>query len=228
MVWFKFDPLVISEIPSSSFWSAPLSLFMYTITMIITIIVTTITTTVILKTNLNSGVLHISQQLWSYQTLVSPLPSFRPTMFLFSVFYRGTLLIHFFSSTITAATTTAIIIIISSRRRRDRGRKRFVCWLVAYLTSQQHAHVSQGRICTDNFTRCHTEMEAADQTFHLTQSQYTDTGPTSPSADPITPGAWQGSHWSANFKVTGMTRPRKSPAASGIRTRDLPLSRRTP
>ena len=40
--------------------------------------------------------------------------------------------------------------------------------------------------------------------------------------------AWQGSHWSANFKVTGMTRPRKNPAASGIRTRDLPLSRRTP
>ena len=35
------------------------------------------------------------------------------------------------------------------------------------------------------------------------------TGPTSPSADPITPGAWQGSHWSANFEVTAMTRPRK-------------------
>ena len=34
--------------------------------------------------------------------------------------------------------------------------------------------------------------------FHLTQSQYTDTGPTSPRADPITPGAWQGSHWNAN------------------------------
>ena len=49
-----------------------------------------------------------------------------------------------------------------------------------------------------NFMCCHTEIEAADQTFHLTQSQYTDTGPTSPSADPITPGAWQGSHWSAN------------------------------
>ena len=44
----------------------------------------------------------------------------------------------------------------------------------------------------------------------------------------LTPGAWQGSHWSANFKVTGMTRPRKIPGASGIRTRDLPLSRRTP
>ena len=100
--------------------------------------------------------------------------------------------------------------------------------LVGCLTSQQQASVSQGRICSDNFTCCHTEIEAADQTFHLTQSQYTDTGPTSPSADPITPGAWQGSHWSANFEVTGMTRPRKNPGASGIRTRDLPLSRRTP
>ena len=96
------------------------------------------------------------------------------------------------------------------------------------LTSQQQASVSQGRICSVNFTCCRTEIEVADQTFYLTQSQYTDTGPTSPSADPITPGAWQGSHWSANFEVTGMTRPRKNPGASGIRTRDLPLSRRTP
>ena len=74
-----------------------------------------------------------------------------------------------------------------------------VGWLLACLTSQQHASVSQGRICSDNFTCCHTEIEVADPTFYLTQSQYTDTGPTSPSADPITPGAWQGSHWSANF-----------------------------
>ena len=74
-----------------------------------------------------------------------------------------------------------------------------VCLLVGCLTFQQHASVSQGRICTDNFTCCHTEIEAADQTFHLTRSQYTDTGPTSPRADPITPGAWQGSHGSANF-----------------------------
>ena len=28
----------------------------------------------------------------------------------------------------------------------------------------------------------------------LSQSQYTDTGPTSPNADPITPGDWQGGH----------------------------------
>ena len=80
-----------------------------------------------------------------------------------------------------------------------------VCWLVGCFTSQQQARVSQGRICFDNFTCCHTEIEVADQTFYLTQSQYTDTGPTSPSADPITPGAWQGIHWSANFEVTGMT-----------------------
>ena len=107
-------------------------------------------------------------------------------------------------------------------------KSKVVCLLVGCLSSQQHASVSQGRICTDNFTCCHTEIEAADQTFHLTQSQYTDTGPTSPSADPITPGAWQGSHWSANFEVTGMTRPQKNPGSSGIRTRDLPLSRQTP
>ena len=36
--------------------------------------------------------------------------------------------------------------------------------------------------------------------------------PTSPSADPKTPGAWQGSHWYANFEVTGMILPgKKSP-----------------
>ena len=108
------------------------------------------------------------------------------------------------------------------------SKKRLFCWLAGCLTSQQQASVSQGRICSDNFTCCHTEIEVADPTFYLTQSQYTDTGPTSPSADPISPGAWQGSHWNANFEVTGMTRPRKNPVASGIRTRDLPLSRRTP
>ena len=90
---------------------------------------------------------------------------------------------------------------------------------VSCLTSQQHASVSQGRICSDNFTCCHTEMEVTDQTFHLTQSQYTDTGPTSPSTDPITPGAWQGSHWSANFEVTGMTRPRQIPSHAGFEPR---------
>ena len=105
---------------------------------------------------------------------------------------------------------------------------RAVCLFVCCLTSRQQASVSQGRICSDNFTCCHIETEVADQTFYLTQSQCTDTGPTSPSADPITPGAWQGSHWSASFEVTVITRLRKNPGASGIRNRDLPLSRLTP
>ena len=37
-----------------------------------------------------------------------------------------------------------------------------VDWLVAWLPSQQHASVSQGRICSDNYTCCHTETEVAD------------------------------------------------------------------
>ena len=60
---------------------------------------------------------------------------------------------------------------------------------VGCLTSQQQASVSQGQICSDNSMCCHTEIEVKDQTFHLTQSQYTDTGLTSPSTDPITPGS---------------------------------------
>ena len=41
-------------------------------------------------------------------------------------------------------------------RRRGRQRKRWVCLFVGCLTSQQQASVSQGRICSDNFTCCHT------------------------------------------------------------------------
>ena len=53
---------------------------------------------------------------------------------------------------------------------------------VVWLTSQQHATVSQGRICEDTFTCCHAEIEIANQTFDLAQSQCVDTEPTSPSA----------------------------------------------
>ena len=59
---------------------------------------------------------------------------------------------------------------------------------VGCLTSQQHASVPLGWICSDNGTCCHTEIEVADQTFYLTQSQYADTRPTSPNSDPIAPG----------------------------------------
>ena len=72
---------------------------------------------------------------------------------------------------------------------------------------------------------CHTDTEVADQTFYLTQSQYTDTGPTSPSADPITPG--RVAIRLPFFYVSVMTRPgKKFTAQAGIP--DLPLSWRTP
>ena len=81
------------------------------------------------------------------------------------------------------------------------------------LTSQQHASVS-GRIYSDNCTYYGTEIEAADQIFSITQSQYADNRPTSPRADPMTPGAWQDSHWRTNSEVPGMTGER-STAKSG-------------
>ena len=43
------------------------------------------------------------------------------------------------------------------------------------------------------------ETEVAAETFGLTRSQYTDSVLTSPSADSILTGAWQGSHSSAIF-----------------------------
>ena len=65
--------------------------------------------------------------------------------------------------------------------------------------SRPYASVRQGRICLDNFACCHTEIEVTDQTFYLRQSQFSDTRPTSSNTDPKMTGAWQGSHWSANF-----------------------------
>ena len=51
---------------------------------------------------------------------------------------------------------------------------------------------SPEQMCLENCTDCDTETEVADQTCYLTQSQFTDTGPTSPSADPTKPGSWLG------------------------------------
>ena len=87
--------------------------------------------------------------------------------------------------------------------------------LVGCLMSQQHASASQRQICSDKFICCHTEIVVADQTFCLTKSQYTDTGPTSLSADHMTPDTRQGSLWSSNFLVTGMTQPGKIPMVQG-------------
>ena len=70
-------------------------------------------------------------------------------------------------------------------------------FFVGCSTSQKHAGVSQRRICSQNCTSCHTEIEVADQTFYLTQ--YADTRKASSSTDPLTPGARQGSHWSVSL-----------------------------
>ena len=37
--------------------------------------------------------------------------------------------------------------------------------LTSCLTSQQHASISQGQICSDHCTHNHTEMEVANPTF---------------------------------------------------------------
>ena len=86
-----------------------------------------------------------------------------------------------------------------------------VCLLVGWLLNVPATCECISGTDLLNFTCCQTEIEVADPTFYLTQSQYTDNGPTSPSTDPTMPGTWQGSHWSANFWVTGMTRPWKNP-----------------
>ena len=120
------------------------------------------------------------------------------------------------------------------------------CLLVGCLTSQLQASVSQGRICLDNFTCCHTEIEVADPTFYLdnftcchteievadptfylTQSQYTDTGLTSPSTDPRMPGAWQGSHWSSHWYDSTSKKSRRkrdsNPGSSALEADAFPL-----
>ena len=89
------------------------------------------------------------------------------------------------------------------------------------LTSQQHTGVSQGWISSVNCMCCHTEIEVADPTCNLTQSQYTNTRPTSHSA---------GSHWSTSSEVTGMTQPPKRNPEGGKweSTLGLSLSRQMP
>ena len=53
-----------------------------------------------------------------------------------------------------------------------------------WVPSQLDANLPQGRICSDKGTCCHTQIASC---IFLVQSQYTDTGPTSPDANPMTP-----------------------------------------
>ena len=72
----------------------------------------------------------------------------------------------------------------------------FLCWLLSAPETCWRIPVTD---LLENCTCCHTRIEVADQTSYLTQSQYTDTAPTSPSTDPITSGTWQGSYYSTSY-----------------------------
>ena len=95
--------------------------------------------------------------------------------------------------------------------------------------SQQHTSPSQGRTCSGNFTLLpHWDRSCRSNSLPHQSHRILDTGPTSPSADPITPGAWQGSHGDANFLSHWYDLTRENPhGSSGNRTPDLSLSRGT-
>ena len=76
------------------------------------------------------------------------------------------------------------------------------CLVLACLTSQQHASLSQGPIC-------HTEVEAAEQTCYFTQ--YTDTRPSSPNASLYRQKPDRLAAGVTIFLVTGVTRPEEIP-----------------
>ena len=113
-------------------------------------------------------------------------------------------------------------------RRWERG-ECFVCVLVGCLTSQQHAAVSQGQICSDKCTCCHTEIEVALITLDLSPSQSILTP-----CQPVP--ALTLSHQAPGRAATGVAilkslvglDPKINPhSTSGNRTPDQPLSRRT-
>ena len=60
------------------------------------------------------------------------------------------------------------------------------------------------------YVRTHTEIEVAGQTFYLTQSQYTNTGPTTPIAGRVATGV-------PVFKSLVLLDPKKIPAQAGIK-----------
>ena len=67
-------------------------------------------------------------------------------------------------------------------------------WVCKRSSSKWGRWRGGGMFCVFVGWSAQTIVRAANQTFYLTQSQYTDTGPTSPSADPTTPGATH-THW---------------------------------
>ena len=78
---------------------------------------------------------------------------------------------------------------------QGRATQVLVCFLFAERPNNRQS-VSHGQICSHSCisTCCHTEIVAEDQTCCLTQSTYTDTGQTSPSADSRMPDVSQDGH----------------------------------
>ena len=94
---------------------------------------------------------------------------------------------------------------------------------VGCLTSQQHARVLQRRVCSDNYTCSHTEIEVADETVSPSHS-ILPLGIPVPARTPC-----EGSHWNTVFDVTGMTRlGKKDPGQKREWNPGPPLSIRTP
>ena len=95
-------------------------------------------------------------------------------------------------------------------------------FLLAYLSSQQYASYLRD-------LPAQTTVRAASLRWKLQiklatpPSTNTDTSPTSPSTDPDTPGAWQGSHWCIIFQITGMTGRGKPPREMGVLTPVQPV-----
>ena len=67
---------------------------------------------------------------------------------------------------------------------------------VVCLTSQQHASVSQGWICSDNCTCCHTEIEVCRSNSHPVTVYWCPANQSQPW--PYNARCLAGSHWSAN------------------------------
>ena len=82
---------------------------------------------------------------------------------------------------------------------RDNKLDLLLLLFVGCLTSQQHDGVNLRDRSAQTIVRAAKLRQKLQQTLYLTESQYTDTRPTSPSADSVTPGAWQGIHCSASF-----------------------------
>ena len=65
-------------------------------------------------------------------------------------------------------------------KKRENG-WRGICFVYIFSclvwASPNRQSAYQGRICLNNFTRCHSDSEVADQTCPLTGSHNTDTGP---------------------------------------------------